>query len=233
MKKLFIPKTPYTIFAESDGFSFGIDAVLLSEFAKMKKGRVMAEIGAGTGFVSMRCFSLYRLKKVYGVEIQEENIRLFERSVFENGLHGKVLPVFKNINDFELEQDALDYVVTNPPYYKKGSGFENKVKQDYLSRYEVEMEAEDIFIFAKKYLKVRGTLYMIHRPHRAVDLFYYGRKYKIEPKEMVPVVSRIGEECKMILLKFVKGGKEGFVIKEPFAIYEGSEYRDEVKAFYE
>ena len=90
MKKLFIPKTPYTIFAESDGFSFGIDAVLLSEFAKMKKGRVMAEIGAGTGFVSMRCFSLYRLKKVYGVEIQEENIRLYNEQQNQNYIERQV-----------------------------------------------------------------------------------------------------------------------------------------------
>lgn len=233
MKRLYIPRTPYSIYTEEDGFSFGIDAVFLSEYAKMKRGKVMAEIGAGTGFISMRCSYLYELSKVYGVEIQEENIRLFEKSVMENGLEKKVIPVVKNIKDFSLEQDELDYIVTNPPYYKKGSGLENKLKQDYVSRYEIEMTAEDIFIFAKKYMKEGGVLYMIHRPHRLVDLFYYGRKYKIEPKEMVPVPSRSGEESKMVLLKFVKGGKEGFVVKEPFAVYEGREYRDEVKAFYE
>lgn len=233
MKKLYIPKTPFSIYTEENGFSFGIDAVLLSEYAKMKPGKIMCEIGAGTGFVSMRCYYLYKLSKVYGVEIQRENIVLFEKFVEYNELNGKIIPIYKNIIDFKPGLDELDYIVTNPPYYKKGSGIENKNKQDYISRYEVEMNLEDIFLFAKKYLKVGGILYMIHRPHRLVDLFYYGRKYKIEPKEMVPVTSRIGEESKMVLLKFVKGGKEGFTVKEPLPLYEGSEYRDEVKAFYE
>ena len=233
MRKLKIPKTPYHIYSPQEGFSFGIDAVLLTEYGKMKKDKVLCEIGAGTGFISMAAYYKYGLRKVYGVEIQKENCNLFHKSVLENGLEGKVVPVCKNIKDFSLGQDSLDYVISNPPYYKEGSGLKNKDGQDYLSRYEVKMKLEDLFIFGKKNLKVGGVLYIIHRPHRLVDLLSQGRQHGLEPKEMVPVNSRVGQEAKMVLLKYIKGGKEGFKVKKAFSLYEGNEYCGEVKKFYE
>lgn len=233
MKELFIPKTPYKVYTEEGGFSFGIDAVLLSEYGKMKKDKVLCEIGAGTGFISMRAYYLYRLKKVYGVEIQKRNIELFEKSILKNELEDKVVPIFGNIKDIHFGQDSLDYIMTNPPYYKKGSGIQNKNSQELLSRYEIEMTLDDVFSFAKNNLKMGGVLYMIHRPHRLPDLMSIPRKYDMEPKEMVPIVSRLGEPSKMVLLKYIKGGREGFIMKTDFPIYEGEHYRKEVLDFYD
>ncbi len=235
IKEHYIPGTNYKINSLTDKFSFGTDAVLLSDFAKVKRKDKVLEIGGGTGIISLRMNALYSPRNIQCVEILKENFDVLKENIKINNLENIVFPVNKDINNCyeDYENDSLDVVVTNPPYFRVESGIKNKDENHYISRYEVFLKLEDIFKFAKIKLNFRGTLYMINRPSRLVDIFEMARKYEMEPKELVPVVSRLGEEPKMVLVKMVKKGGENFVFKKPLVIYnEKGDYTKEVKEIY-
>ncbi|WP_099203602.1 tRNA1(Val) (adenine(37)-N6)-methyltransferase [Miniphocaeibacter massiliensis] len=235
IKEHYIPGTNYKINSIEDKFSFGIDAILLSSFAKVKSSDKVLEIGGGTGIISLRMNYLYNPKIIDCVEIQKDNYNVLEKNIEINNLKNLINPINEDINNcFEnYKNDSLDIIVTNPPYYKVDAGIKNKNENHYISRYEVYLKLEDIFKFAKYKLKSKGVLYMINRPSRLVDICEMARIYKIEPKNLVPVVSKIGEEPKMILMKFVKNSGANFVFKKPLVVYnEKGEYTEEVKKIY-
>ena len=105
-------------------FCFGVDSVLLSDFAReIKKNTNVADIGSGTGIISLLLCKKTNLKKIYSIEIQEEMAEMSKRSVFMNNLEDKIEVIncnIKNIFDF-LEPHKIDVVVTNPPYKKNNS----------------------------------------------------------------------------------------------------------------
>ena len=235
IKEHYIPGTNYKINSIEDKFSFGTDAILLSDFAKCKYKDKVLEIGGGTGVISMRMNYLYRPKNIQCVEIQMDNFEVLKKNIELNNLSDYINLVNKDINDcYDMyENCSLDIIVTNPPYFQVESGIKNKDENHYISRYEVFLKLEDIFKFAKSKLNFRGVLYMINSPTRLVDIFEMGRKYGIEPKNLVPVVSKIGEEPKMVLIKLVKDGGANFVFEKPLAIYDDKgEYTEEVMKIY-
>lgn len=235
MKLNFIPGTNYEIYSIENSFSFGIDAILLSDFSKIPKNAIGLEIGGGTGIVSLRMDYIYNPKLIYCVEIQKENYLALQKNINFNKLNDKIIPVNKDINKCyeDYDNDKFDFIVTNPPYYRYNSGITNKNKNQYISRYEVYLKLEDIFKFSKYKLKTKGVLYMINRANRIVDIFEYARKYNLEPKEMIPVLSRSCESPKMVLVKFVKNAGKNFEYKKPLIIYdENGEYTKNIKEIY-
>lgn len=235
MKLNYIPGTDYNIYSLEEGFSFGIDAILLSDFAKIQKGSIGLEIGGGTGIISLRMDYLYNPKKIYCVEIQEDNYNILEENIEINKLNKKIIPINKDINNCfnDYSNDIFDFIVTNPPYYKYNSGIVNKNKNQYISRYEIYLKLEDIFKFSKYKLKTKGRLYMINRASRIVDIFEYARKYNLEPKEMIPISSKLGDSPKMVLIKFVKNAGSDFKYKKPLVIYDDKgEYTRKIKEIY-
>lgn len=231
MEKHYIPGTEFEIYADRGMFSFGIDAILLSEFAKMKKNKVLVDIGTGTGIIGLRCLYKYNLKKVYGIELQKEVYNMFEKSIELNNLSDRVIGINKNLNDcyIDFENDSIDYIVSNPPYKKKNSGIINDKDNFSISRHEIAMVLEDIFKFAKLKLKDNGALYIVHRPERIVDLINFGRKYNLEPKSMRSIMSKKNTQPKMVLIKFIKNAGEFFSWEKPLIVYEeNGEYTEEV-----
>ena len=127
MDKHYIPNTKGVIFANKNKFSFSIDSILLSYFSKVKKDKILIDIGAGTGIIGFRINFLNNLKTVYLIEIQKENAKLIEHSIVENKLNNVVLlnkDLKECYNDFE--NSSVDYIVSNPPYKKMNTGILNK-----------------------------------------------------------------------------------------------------------
>ena len=173
------------IIQNKNGFCFGIDSVLLSDFAKnIKKNAKVIDIGTGTGIISILLSKKTELSKIYGVEIQEEVANMAQRSVQLNNLQDKIEIINSNIkNIFDiLNQNDFDAIVTNPPYMKVNTGAINEEKKKLISRHEVECTLEDIIKISYKLLKSNGEFYMVHRAERIVDILFYLRQYKLEPK---------------------------------------------------
>lgn len=224
------------IIQNEKGFCFGIDSILLSDYAKtMKKDSTVIDIGTGTGIISLLISAKIDVKKIYGIEIQEEVANMAKRSVELNNLKEKIEILNINIKDvFEiLEKNKYDVVITNPPYKKQDTGATNIDKRKLISRHEVECSLEDIIEKGSKLLRDLGEFYMVHRAERLVDIMCLLRKYKLEPKNIRFVHSKLGEKPNLILIRAVRNAKEFLKIDNPLVIYnENGEYTDEILKIY-
>ena len=224
------------IIQNKKGFCFGIDSILLSDFAKnIKRNSVVIDIGTGTGIVGLLLCKKTDLKEIYGIEIQKEVAEMAERSVKLNKLENKFKILNININDIKKHfvNKQIDVIVTNPPYKKMGTGLKSLDKRNLISRHEVECTLEDIIEKSSKVLKDLGEFYMVHRAERIVDIMVLLRKYKLEPKNIRFVHSKQNEKPNLILVKAVKCAKEFLKIDKPLIIYKDSgEYTDEILKIY-
>lgn len=220
-----------------NGFCFGVDAVLLSDFAKgIKKGANVVDIGTGTGIISILLCGKTNLNKIYAIELQEEVAEMASRSVKLNNLENRMEVININIKDCfsVLEKNKYDAVVTNPPYKKHDTGAKNIDKRQLISRHEVECNLEDIIKNGSLLLRDLGEFYMVHRAERMIDIFVTLRKYKLEPKLVRFVHSKPNEKPNLILVKAVKCAKEFLKIEKPLVIYgEDNDYTDEIYEIYD
>ena len=163
------------IIQDKDGFCFGIDSVLISDFSKsIRNDSIVADFGTGTGIISILLTGKTKLKKIYGIEVQSEVADMAKRSISLNDLDEKVEIIndnLKNIGKY-FSKRTFDAIVTNPPYQKNDTGLKSEDKRHLISRHEIECNLEDIISIAQDYLKDKGDLYMVHRPERLVDILY-------------------------------------------------------------
>lgn len=224
------------IIQNTTGFCFGIDSVLLSDFAKnIKKNSTVIDIGTGTGIISLLLSAKTNLSKVYGIEIQEDVANMAKRSVELNNLQNKIEIINTNIkNIFEyLKPNDTDVIVTNPPYMKLNTGAINEEKKKLISRHEVECTLEDIIKISYKLLKSNGEFYLVHRAERIVDILYYLRQYKLEPKILRFIQPNINKEPNLVLIKAIKNAGYQIKIEKPLIIYDtNGNYTDEILKIY-
>ncbi len=224
------------IIQDRNGFCFGIDSVLLSDFAKnMKKKSVVMDIGTGTGIIGLLLCKKTNLKKIYGIEIQKEVAEMAERSIKLNNLEDRFSILNVNINDVTkyFVNNQIDVVVTNPPYKKNNTGLKNTSESKLISRHEVKCTLEDIIKKSYIILKDLGQFFMVHRAERLVDIMFLLRNNKLEPKEIRFVHSKQNEKPNLVLIKAVKNAKEFLKIDKPLIIYnDNGTYTDEILKIY-
>lgn len=217
-------------------FCFGIDAVLLSDFAKnIKKDSMVMDLGTGTGIISILLCEKTNLKKIIGVEVQEEVYNMAYRNSKLNNLENKFEVINQNILNLKdmYKNNSLDVIVTNPPYKKINTGIVNYEEKKLISRHEILANLEDYINISSSLLKDKGEFYMVHRPDRLVDILENMRKYKLEPKEIKLVYSRSNQPPKLVLIKGVKNGKTFLKFRENLYIYnKNGEYTDEILKIY-
>lgn len=221
------------IIQNKEWFCFGIDSILLSDFAKeIHKNSKILDLGTGTGILAILLSAKVEKSQITGVEVQKEVAEMAKRSVELNHLEDRIKIVNINIKELE-EENKFDAVVTNPPYKKKDTGLINTNQIKLISRHEIEGELEDFIKVASKTLKDKGTMYMVNRPERLVDIFEFCRKYKLEPKEMQVVYSNTNSKPSLVLIKAVKNAKRYLKVREALYIYkENGEYTDQVLKIY-
>ena len=224
------------IIQNKEGFCFGIDSVLLSDFAKdIKKDSMVMDLGTGTGIIPILLCGKTKLKKVIGVEIQKEVCEMAKRSIELNNLEDKFQILNENILDLEkiYSENTFDVIVTNPPYKKMNTGILNENKKKLISRHEYKANLEDFLKVSKRLLKDKGEFYMVHRPERLVDIIELMRKHKIEPKKLRFVYSAINKPPVLLLIKGVKNARPFLKLEKPLIIYkENGEYTDEIFKIY-
>ena len=223
----YIPKTNLYMKHVEKSYSFGIDSILLANFSKMKKNKILIDIGAGSGILSLACSSYYNLRKVFSIEIQKEKANLLKENIKLNGIDN-IEVINEDLNKVNFPNNFCDYIITNPPYYKKGANIKNEKEEFLLSRQEIKMNLSDIFRFSNKCLKDKGKLFMIHKPERLVDIIKESGNLKL--KRIKFVQSKAFEKPVFILMEFVKNANDGLKFENPLIIYdENNNYTKEVK----
>ncbi len=228
-----VPGTPYEIIQDKRLFSYGVDAILLSFFAK-PKGVVM-DLGTGTGVIPLRLADDPNIKRIYGVELQEIVAEMAEKSVYLNKLEDKIQILNEDLRKLpeSFSRASIDTIVTNPPYMKPGAALVNPEENHAYSRHELTCTLEDIMRVSGYLLKPLGKLYMVHRPNRLVDVLCEMRSNGIEPKLMTWVYPKPGKPANLFLVEGVKGGRRDLKYGDPITVYgEDGDYTDQIYAIY-
>ncbi len=224
------------IIQNKKGFCFGMDSILLSDFAKkIKKNAKVLDLGTGTGIIATLLCKKTQLKEILGIEKQKEVYEMAKRSIQLNQLQEQFKILNEDILNLTniLEKNTFDAIVTNPPYKKKDTGITNEEEKKIISRHETTATLEDFIKASKELLKDKGEFYMVHRPDRLVDILSLMRHYKIEPKTLRFVYSNETSEPKLILVKGIKNAKPFLKVQENLYIYnKNGEYTDEINKIY-
>ncbi len=225
----------YKIIQNSKKFCFGMDAVLLSGFAKVLPGEKVLDLGTGTGIIPILLEAKTEGKHFTGLEIQEESADMARRSVALNKQGDKVDIVIGDIKEassiFGLA--SFDVVTSNPPYMNHKHGIVNPGEAKAIARHEILCSLEDVVREAARSLKPGGRFYMVHRPFRLVEILSSLTSYKLEPKRMKLVYPYIDKEPNMVLIECVKGGKSMVKMEAPLIVYkEPNVYTDEIYDIY-
>ncbi len=232
-----IHRNGYKVFQNKKKFCFGIDAVLLSDFAKGKKNNKVLDIGTGTGIVPILMYAKNPNTTYTAFELQKESSDLAMRSVKYNQLEDKIKIVNDDIKNVEnyFSHGYFDVITTNPPYMSGKSGKINDFDEKAIARHEIHLSLDDLINYSEKMLKFGGHLYMVHRPNRLAEIFYVMKKYKIEPKVIRMVCPKENSKPNIVLIDGVKGGNPSLEVLPNLIVYgEDGNYTAEVnKIHYE
>ena len=212
----------YVIIQDPKRFCFGIDAVILSGFAEVKKGENVMDLCTGTGIIPILLEAKTEGSHFTGLEIQEESVEMARRSVRLNGLEDKVTIDFGDVKNTEAlyRASSFDVVTVNPPYMNEGGGLKNGYSPKTIARHEVLCSLDDVVDAAARLLVPQGRLYMVHRPHRLTDIMVTLRNHRLEPKRLRFVHSYADREPVMVLVEAVSNGKPMVKVMPPLIIYK-------------
>ena len=225
----------YKIIQNTEKFCFGMDAVLLSSFAQVKEGENVLDMGTGTGIIPILLEAKTEGKHFTGLEIQSESAEMAGRSVALNNLCAKIDIVEGDIKEATkiFGKNIFNVITVNPPYMNDLHGIKNPEMPKAIARHEVLCTLEDVVREAAGVLKQNGRLYMVHRPHRLVEIIQAMKNYKLEPKRIRFVHPYEDKEANMVLIEALKGGKSMVKIEKPLIVYKDvNVYTDELLEMY-
>ena len=207
---------------KKQGLTFGSDAYLLAAYMKPQKNATAAELGGGTGIISLLCASKQKFKYIHTFEIQEEFAELTNRNIILNSLSERTVCHCKDVREITANDTSgeIDVVFSNPPYMRTDSGKRNEADAKYIARHEVCGDISDFALAASKLLKYGGKFYCVYRPDRLTALLSAMKEAKLEPKQMTFVHADENTPPSMVLVMAIKGGAESLKVTQPLLLHK-------------
>ena len=211
----------FYVIQNPEKFCFGMDAVLLSGFAKIRNNARVLDMGTGTGIIPILLKSREKGTHFTGLEIQKECADMASRSVAYNGLESAIDIVCGDIKEAAeiFGAASFDVVTSNPPYMIGEHGLRNPYMAKAIARHEVLCTLDDILRESMRLLQDKGRFYMIHRPFRLTEILTKMSQYKIEPKRIQFVHPYLDKEPTMVLVEGMRGAKPRVKIEPPLIMY--------------
>lgn len=220
-----------------NGLLFGTDALLLASYIKPVPDGVAAELGSGSGIISLLAATRKKAKHIDCVEIQPEYAELTAKNIRLNLLEDTVTAIHSDIRTFATGNriHAYDIVFSNPPYMKNNSGKSNVSEEKNIARHEVHGNIADFVNTAGRLLKYGGSFYCVYRTDRLCDLICSMRNAGIEPKTATFVHAKADSLPSMVLIMGKSGGKPGIRVTPPLIMCEndGKTPTDAARKIYE
>lgn len=227
-----------SLIQRKNGLTFGTDALLLAAFIPAGKDAVAAELGTGTGIISMLLATRKKFKHITAAEIQPIYAELAERNVALNSLCESVKVVTADVRTpAEIGTlGSFDAVFSNPPYMKTTAGYANAESEKNIARHEVHGDIGDFCAAAAKLLKYGGRFYCVYRTDRLADLICAMKQNNLEPKRMTYVHAHKDAPPSMVLTEARLGAGVGLKITRPLLLHTDKDARtdtEDMKTVYE
>ncbi|MBQ2872692.1 MAG: tRNA1(Val) (adenine(37)-N6)-methyltransferase [Bacilli bacterium] len=224
------------IYQDEDYFAFSLDSVLLANFVTIKlSDKKIVDLCSGNAPIPM-LMSFRTKARIFGVELQKEVYSMGYDSVKENGMDKQIELINDDVKNIEniFQSESVDVVTCNPPYFKYQDNSlvnDNDIKT--IARHEVKLTLEDVMKVSKYLLKTGGTLAMVHRPDRIIEIINLMQKYGIEPKRLRIVYPKVGKDANILLIEGIKNGKTGLKLLSPMYTHnDDGSYTKEVRMMF-
>ena len=220
---------------KKDGFRFTIDSVLLAQFATIKQGDRVVDIGTGTGIIPHILSSRTKNIRVTGVEILADMVEMAERSVKLNGLTDVIEIIAGDLRDIHktIGNGTATLVTANPPYWSAGNGKPSIHQGRAIARHELTCTFEDVVICAAKLLNYQGRFAIIHRAERLLEICRLLQEHQLEPRRMQFIHSFSERPAQHVLLEARKKAAPDLKILPPLIVYsEQGKYTPEILKWY-
>ena len=228
------------IIQDSEGFRFGVDAIIIADFANRiyPDAKAYCDLGTGNGIIPAVLSHKNSGCSILGVDVQQKAIELANRNAESNGLTDRISNICIDIKDIKAQRPELagvfDAVISNPPYVEAGSGLASADGAKQIARQETTAGLEEFISSAAWLLREKGHFFIVYRPARLVDLMCLCRKYRLEPKHMRFVTPHAGEKPNIVMAHCVLGGGRELTVMEELAVrVEGGGYTREIDEIYE
>lgn len=224
------------IYQDTEWFKFSLDSILLPNFVRIKPSiNKILDIGTGNAVIPI-ILSIKTKCHITGIEIQKDVFDLAIDSIKYNKLDDKINVINMDVKDYAAasESDVFDVITCNPPYFKidENSNLNDDVHKQ-IARHEIKLELEDLISVSKKLLKNGGSLNLVHRPERMLEIIDIMRKNNIEPKRLKFVYPKKGKNSNILLIEGIKNGNQGLKIEDPLYVYdENSNYTNDILNYF-
>ncbi len=225
----------YRIIQNRSFFCFGIDAVLLSDFAKAGSGETVMDLGTGTGVIPLLMEAKTQADSFVGLEIQDASAQMARRSVALNRLEDKITIITGDIREASALFPGRQFqvVTCNPPYMENRHGLQNLSREKAIARHEILCSLEDVLREASRLLCYHGRFYMIHKPFRLAEIIRKCKQYRLEPKRLRFVHPFVDKEPAMVLIEAVRDARERIQVEPPLIVYDApGKYSEEIYRIY-
>ncbi|MCM1026673.1 MAG: tRNA1(Val) (adenine(37)-N6)-methyltransferase [Roseburia sp.] len=230
-----LQRNGYRIIQNPKKFCFGMDAVLLTGFARANPKDRLLDLGTGTGIIPILMEAKYHCAHLVGLEIQPESADMAARSVALNGLSERIEIVTGDIKEADIlfPSASFDCVTCNPPYIIGRHGIVNPEEPKAIARHEILCTFEDVASRTAKLLKPGGRFFLVHRPFRLAEILVTLVRYGLEPKRMQLVYPYVDKEPNMVFIEAVRGGKPRMIVEKPLIVFrEPGVYMPEIREVY-
>ncbi len=230
-----LQRNGYKIIQNPQKFCFGMDAVLLSGFARVRSGENCLDLGCGNGIIPILLAGKTEGRHFTGLEIQPYSVDLARRSVAFNHLEDRISIAEGDIKDASgiFGASSFDVITVNPPYMTGSHGLTNRDEAKTIARHEVLCSLEDVIRESAKMLVPGGRFFMVHRPFRLAEIISLMSAYRVEPKRMRLVHPYADREPNMVLIEGLRGGRPRMTVERPLVVYKApGEYTDEIYDIY-
>ena len=196
---------PYTLYWPDGVFPLGQDALALGNFAPLKPGWRVCDLGTGSGVLLLLLAGRQTNLTLFGVEYDPLAAQTARENLERNGLSGQILP--EDLRQLSLPAGTFDLVVSNPPYFSVGSGVSAGPE-----RSEEQCTLEELCTCAGRLLRNGGRFSLCHRPERLTDLLCSLRAKRLEPKRLELVAHDRFHPPSLVLVESIKQGRPGLKI---------------------
>lgn len=228
-----LEKVNCKIIQKKKGFRFTVDSILLVNFIKLRKNSKLLDIGTGTGIMPLLLCRKEELSEIVAVEIEEIISKMFERTLEMNDLQEKIRLVNTDIKEFKVE-DAFNTIISNPPYMRLYEGYISPHDYRAGARHEINLDLKDLLLNAKRLLKNGGSLNLIYRTNRFLELLEEAKKLNLNPKRIRFIHTKPEDDSELFMIELIKGFKSSCSFEKPLNIYDkNGEYTEELKRYYE
>ena len=224
------------IIQDKNYFNFSLDSVLLPNFVTLNPNtKMILDLCSGNLPIPL-ILSTKTNANIYAVELQQEIYDLAKETLKINNLENRITLYNDNAKNMtnKFETDTFDLITCNPPYFKYCDTSlinDNIIKS--IARHEIEINIEDIIKISKRLLKNGGSLSIVHRTERLIEIIELMRKNNIEPKRIRFIYPKENTESNLILIDGKKNGNPGLKILPPLVVHnnDGSYTEEVLKMF--